>query len=127
ILAHHVTELVHGRTEADNAEAAAKALFSGEIAHLPEVTLRDVLSSVPSSSYAKSQLAGEGFALVDLLVATQLASSKREAREFLSSGSVTTNGRKVGLEDRAKSSDLLHGSMIALRRGKKHWHLTKWE
>jgi len=28
--------------------------------------------------------------------------------------------------DAAKSSDLLHGDTIALRRGKKNWHVTIW-
>jgi len=67
-----------------------------------------------------------GVPLLDLLVTTQLAASKREAKEFLAGGSVTMNGRKVGAEDAARTADLLHGSVIALRRGKKSWHVTRW-
>ncbi len=125
-LARHVTELLHGKSEVENAENAAKALFSGEIAGLPEATLREVLASVPSSTHAKSSL-GDGVALIDLLVTTKLAASKREAKEFLAGGSVSVNGRKAGADDKVTSSDLLHGSMIALRRGKKSWHLTTWK
>lgn len=125
-LARHVTEMLHGKAEVENSENAAKALFSGEIAGLPEATLREVLASVPSSSHDKATL-GAGVAVMDLLVTTKLAASKREAKEFLAGGSVTVNGKKAGAEDKVTSADLLHGSMIALRRGKKSWHVTRWE
>ncbi|MFA6046972.1 MAG: hypothetical protein WC718_18465, partial [Phycisphaerales bacterium] len=62
------------------------------------------------------------------LVSTALATSKREAKEFLGNGSVTINGtRKAGADDKVTSADLLHGGMILLRRGKKNWHLTMWQ
>lgn len=125
-LARHMTELLHGPTEADAAEAAAKALFSGDIASLPPALLDEALGSAPSSTHDKASL-GAGVPLVDLLVSVQLAQSRREAKEFLASGSVTVNGRKVGPEDRVTPADLLHGRVIALRRGKKHWHVTRWE
>ncbi|MGD9789100.1 MAG: tyrosine--tRNA ligase [Phycisphaerales bacterium] len=131
-LARHMTEMLHGTTEADHAESAAKALFSGEIAGLPEKTLREVLSTVPASTHPRSQLeSGEGgsggVVLLDLLVTTALAKSKREAREFLQAGSVTINGKKAEPDTTLSTKDLLHGTMIALRRGKKQWHLTTWE
>ena len=126
VLAREATTLLHGPTEAQNAENAAKALFSGEIAGLPLQTLRQVLANVPATKLAKSRL-DTGITLLDLLIETKLAASKREAREFLASGSVAVNGRKGGPEDVLKTSDLLHGSLIALRRGKKNWHLTEWE
>jgi tyrosyl-tRNA synthetase len=124
-LARTVTAMLHGETEAQHAEGAAKALFSGEIAHLPQDTLRDVFANVPSSDHPKASLAA-GVPILDLLVSTTLAQSKREAKEFLGNGSVTVNGRKVGVDDKLGTADLLHGSLIALRRGKKFWHLTRW-
>lgn len=126
-LARAATALLHGQEAVEQAEAAAKALFSGEIAHLPAATLAEVFASVPSSSFPKSKLAAPGVACLDLLVDTKLASSKREAREFLSAGSVSINGRKVGLEDYVTEADLLHGTTMAIRRGKKSWHVAKWE
>ena len=125
-LAHHATSLLHGEDEAIACEQAAKALFSGEIADLPEATLRAVLGEVPSSDHPKADLAGDGLALLDLLIETELASSKRQAREFLAAGSISINGRKVEGETSLTAADLLHGSMIAIRRGKKAWHLTRW-
>lgn len=109
------------------AEAAARALFSGEISGLSESELTEVFASAPSSEHEKALLAGEGVALVDFLTQTTLVKSKREAKEFLASGSVMVNSRKAGAEDRLRDSDLLHGKLIALRRGKKSWHVTRWK
>jgi len=125
LLAYSVTDMLHGKTEADNAVAAAKALFSGEVAVLSLTTLNEVFASVPSSRHDKAMLGG-GVALTDILVNTQLAKSKGEARDFLTQGAVSVNGRKVSATDVLRSDDLLHGEVIALRRGKKNWHITRW-
>ena len=126
-LARHMTELLHGVSEREGAEAAAQALFSGEIASLPEATLREALASAPTSTNAKTRLFGDGLALLDALVETGLCKSKREAREMLEKGSVLVNGRRAGLDDKLTNESLLFGSMIALRRGKKNWHLLRFE
>lgn len=125
-LARAATEIIHGNAEMEAAENAAKAFFSGDIAGLPARTLKEAFASVPSSSHAKTLLEGEGVALLDLLVQVGLAQSKREAKEFLAGGSVSVNGRKVTAEERLKTGDLLHGDTIAIRRGKKNWHVTTW-
>jgi hypothetical protein len=36
------------------------------------------------------------------------------------------NGERVPAQRRLTSADLLHGSRILLRRGKKQWHATRW-
>lgn len=124
-LARAATTILHGREAMEQAEAAGAALFSGEVASLDEGTLREVFGNVPRSEHSKSLLAG-GVDPVDLLVETQLAKSKREAREFLGNGSVSINGQKIGPETRLGPSHLLHGSMMAIRRGKKQWHVAHW-
>ncbi|HRQ71544.1 MAG TPA: tyrosine--tRNA ligase [Phycisphaerales bacterium] len=125
-LARHVTARLHGQSEADLAERASQALFSGDIAGLPPATLEQALAGAPSSDHPRDRLAGGGVALLDLLVETGLAKSKREAREFLASGSVSVNGVPAGTDRTLTSADLLHGRFLALRRGKKTWHLTRW-
>lgn len=124
-LAREATTILYGPAATEQAEAAAKALFSGEIAHLDEATLREVFAHVPSSEHSLERLAG-GADPLDLLVESGLAASRREGREFLANGSVTINGRKITPLERLGTTDLLHGSLIAIRRGKKQWHLTKW-
>jgi tyrosyl-tRNA synthetase len=89
-----------------------------------------VFNDVAHSDHARDALGGEGVLLVDLLPETTLAGSKREARQFLESGSVSINGIKVeqggALDRRLGLDDLLHDRLILLRRGKKTWHATRW-
>ena len=126
-LANAMTDLIHGRDERERAENAAQALFSGDVGSLDESLLDEVFADVPNSEHGKASLEGDGVPLVDLLAETTLAKSKREAREFLSNGAVSVNGERVENAERAlKTSDLLHGRTILLRRGKKAWHATRW-
>ena len=125
-LARHMTELLHGPAERENAEAAAKALFTGDIAHLPLATLEEALASAPATDHDKSQLEGPGLALVDLLAQTTLAKSKGEARTLLTQNSISVNGHKAAADARVTTATLLHGKIIAIRRGNKAWHITRW-
>lgn len=125
-LAYEATSLLHGQAEADAAVSASQALFSGDISSLPEATLRQVLAEVPSTERSGSGL-DEGVDLTELLVELGLATSKRQSREFLESGSVSVNGTKVDLGTKLTRGHLLHGSMVAIRRGKKNWHLVIWK
>jgi tyrosyl-tRNA synthetase len=125
-LARQMTRTIHGDDELAKVEAASKALFEGDVRSLPEDMLRDVFADVPHSKHDKTQLSGAGVSLVDLLAETTLASSKREARQFLQAGAVLLNGDKAGPEARVASEHLLHGHTILLKRGKKLWHATRW-
>jgi tyrosyl-tRNA synthetase len=126
-LAREITRLVHGEAELSKAEAASTALFSGDVRSLSQDLLREVFADVPHTQHAKQQLEGEGLALVELLPQTSLASSKREARQFLEAGAVLVNGEKASVDQRLTSASLLHGQTILLKRGKKQWHATRWE
>ena len=125
-LADHMTAMLHGQAQQRRAAAAAGALFSGDVAGLDERTLNEVFEGVPSSEHPRAMLSGEGVSLVDFLTETTLAKSKRETREFLGSGAVSVNGSKADSDRKLTESDLLHGSTILLRRGKKSWHVTRW-
>ena len=70
---------------------------------------------------------GHNSTLVDGLIEVGLASSKREAREFIRNGAVTLNGDKVTDEAFVLSSDAaIEGKFIVLRRGKKKYALAKF-
>lgn len=125
-LAAEATKLVHGEGGLARAEAATNALFSGEVAGLDEGTLAEAFAEAPSSDHDSALLAGEGLALVDILPQTSLCKSKREAREFLAAGSISVNGKKVGPESSLRAEDLMHGRLALLRRGRKAWHVTRW-
>lgn len=126
-LADSVTGLVHGKDAVARANAAAEALFSGEVAHLDADTLREVFAAAPSSDHAFSILEGDGWSILDALAETGLASSKSQAREFVKGGGVTINGEtKAAMNTRLTRDHLLHGEVILLRRGKKNWHVCKF-
>jgi len=124
-LAQEATTILHGREKMLVAEAAGKALFTGDINTLDNDTFLAVFLSVPTTEHAKAELA-DGVDMVGLLKEIGLASSNREAREFLNEGSVSINGQKITIDTKLTEDHLLHESYIAIRRGKKKWHLTKW-
>lgn len=125
-LARNMTALLHGEVELGRVESAAEALFSGDVRNLDEKLIEEVFADVPHSQHPRNQLEGAGLDLIELLPQTTLASSKREAREFLTGGAVAVNGEKVSADHKLFTRDLLHGRTILLKRGKKNWHATKW-
>lgn len=126
-LAVEATTLVHGGAEAAKAEQASRALFGSEIAELGERELLDVLAEAPSSSHPRSSL-GEGSPLIELLIDSGLATSRKNAREFIGGGGVYINNTRQTDIDRAVGErDLLHGRYVVLRRGKKNHHLVSFE
>ncbi len=125
-LAQHMTKLIHGEAVLNAVESAVQALFGGDVRALDEKMLAEVFADVPSSEHDKVTLGGEGASLAELLANTSLASSRRQAREFLQNGAVAVNGEKVAADYVLRSEDLLHGTTILLKRGKKNWHATQW-
>ena len=72
----------------------------------------------------RKQLAA-GFALVDALIGTGLATSKAEARRGLSSNGFSLNGEKIGAERPLGAADLLAGRYIVLQKGKRSYALVE--
>jgi len=119
-LAREVTRMVHGEDEMRKAEEATAALFSrgapGEFTVPP---------GAPTSELPRSDLSQ--LTVVDLLVRTQLATSKGAARRDIEGGGVNLNDQRV--EDPARAltdADLRQGNLMLLRKGKKTYHLVKF-
>ena len=65
--------------------------------------------------------------IVDLLVDYNVCSSKREAREFVTGGTISINGEKVtDLEKVITSKDSIENKYMILRRGKKKYYLFEF-
>jgi len=126
LLAREMTTMLHGSGETSRAEAAAQALFSGDVRSLDAQTAEEIAGDLPATEHLRSSLQGEGVQLVDVLAETSLAKSRREAREFLGSGAIMVNGERAAPDRMLVSQDLLFGRTIFLRRGRKHWHATRW-
>ncbi len=119
-LAEHVTTLVHGPEETEHARAASAALFGGgDLRALSPSTLSAALSEAGA---ARLDPAEEVPTLVDLLVLSGLAGSKGEARRTVSEGGAYLNNERIEDPDYAPGDDdLIGGSWLVLRRGKKNF------
>ncbi|HXQ58487.1 MAG TPA: S4 domain-containing protein, partial [Acidimicrobiales bacterium] len=125
-LARDVCTLVHGETETRRAETAANALYSEEITELDELTLLDMCADAPTSVLSRARL--DDMTLVDVLVATGLAKSKGQARTTITQGGAYVNNRRVDdAEARLGAHDLLFDRYLVLRRGRRDYHLLRFE
>ena len=109
ILAHELTEMVHGKEEADKAEAAAKALFSGEgnDENMPTTELENVPE--------------EGIQLLDAMIAANLITSKGEGRRLIEQGGVSVNNEKVTDVYMVLTKEMLKEG-VKIKKGKKVFH-----
>ena len=111
LLAHELTELVHGKEEADKAEATAKALFAGggDDANMPTTTL------------AAADIPEDGIGIIDLMSICSLIPSKGEGRRLVEQGGVSVDGEKVPSFDFKVSKEALL-SGVKIKKGKKVFH-----
>ena len=117
-LAEHVTTLVHGAEETEHARAASAALFGGgDLRTLSPSTLAAALTEAGAARVDAGQ---EVPTMVDLLVLSGLARSKGEARRTVGEGGAYLNNERIEDPDFVPSdADLIGGSWLVLRRGKK--------
>jgi len=115
-LAEQVTTLVHGAEETAQVQAAAAALFGGgDLGGLSPATLGAALREAGSTN-----VSGELPSYVDLMVETGLAKSRGDARRTIADGGAYLNNQRVEDAELVPSaSDLVGGSWLVLRRGKK--------
>jgi tyrosyl-tRNA synthetase len=90
----------------------------GDLGEQPESTLAAALTEVGLTTVRATP---DGMpTVVDLLVATELATSKSAARRAIAEGGAYLNNRKVTAEDAVpEAADLLYGRYLVLRRGRR--------
>jgi tyrosyl-tRNA synthetase len=117
-LAEDVTRTVHGEEGLEAAKRITEALFSGSLDTLTADDLAQIgQDGMPSASIDTSEIT-----LMDALKETGIASSNREARDFIKANAISVNGEKVtDIEKSLSAADALHGKYIILRRGKKNY------
>lgn len=112
VLAMEATTLLHGRDEAERARETSRALFSGDAG---------AIEAAPTTEITPAEVAS-GMTIVDLLVRTKLASSKREARTLIDQRGVRLNGQEVNSVDRVLvDADVAQNSAL-LQKGRKTYH-----
>lgn len=119
-LAWEIVKDLHGKAEADNAVQVSEKLFAGDFKGLSVSDIMTGMKGVPTFKY-DSELS-----LVDLLVNNKIASSKREAREFIKGNAISINGDIFNDESTIITKDLaLEGKVLIIRRGKKKYFLAE--
>ena len=118
-LAKEIITFIHDEESYNSAVKISDCLFSGNIKELTEKELIDAMSGVDTYEISEEQN------IVDCLVNTGILSSKREAREFISNGSISINGEKItDLEMLVNKDSSLYNKYIVVRRGKKKYYLV---
>ena len=118
ILAREVITDIHGKEEYEKALKLSQVLFSGDIKELTSKEIEEVFKGVPTYETEP------GKTLIDVLVESHAASSKREAREFINNGAISINGDVVKDENcLIDNSKAIDDKYIAIRRGKKKYYL----
>ena len=108
LLAYELTKLVHGKEEADKADAAAKAIFAGG----------GNSEDMPSTTIAAADLTDGKIGILTLLVKCGLCPSNGEARRLVTQNGIAVNGEKFtdpkGLVDLSEP--------VVIKKGKKIFH-----
>ncbi len=119
-LARELTTLVHGEAAFQESLKITEALFTGNIEELTADEIEMGFRGLPSTTVAEDKN------IVDVLLETGIASSKRDARELLQSGAVSVNGKKVSdLDFRVEKSQSIGGRFTIVRKGKKKYSLLR--
>ena len=116
-LAREIITDLHGKDEFEKAVKTSENLFSGNI---KDIDVKDLLIGLKDVPHFK----GEECTLIDLLVNNAVASSRREAREFLSSNAISINGDIVTDENMPITKDMSIDGILIIRRGKKKYYLV---
>lgn len=110
-LAYSLTELVHGKEEADKAQAAAKALFAGGADD----------SNMPTTEVEQSDLEDGKITVLSLMIKAGMIKSNGEGRRLIQQGGISVNDEKISDVFTAVSADELKDSII-VKKGKKVFH-----
>ena len=109
VLAYEVTQLVHGKEEADKAQQAAEALFGGAGA----------LDNAPTVNISREMI---GSKLVDVLAAAGIFASKGEGRRLIQGGGLYVADVKVADPEAVLGATVFEGDSVLIRKGKKSYH-----
>lgn len=117
-LAREIITDLHGKEEYEKALRLSQVLFNGDVSSLTSTEIEQVFHGVTNFKIENSEN------ILDFLVNNGIVASKREAREFISSGSIMINGIKITDLDFIVSKDkAIEGKYIIVRRGKKKYYL----
>lgn len=111
VLAYSLTELVHGKEEADKAHAAAKALFAGgsDDSNMPTTTVED------------ADFEDDKVTVLSLMIKAGMIKSNGEGRRLIQQGGISVNDEKITDVFTAVSKDDIANGIV-VKKGKKVFH-----
>ena len=120
ILAREIITDLHGKEEYEKAVRITESLFRGDFSSLSNEELEEAFKG---NDVKNIKL---GINIVDGLVETGAATSKREARELISNGSITIKENRIeSLEKAIEKTDLINETYLVIKRGKKKYYIAK--
>ncbi|QVK09593.1 tyrosine--tRNA ligase [Mycoplasma mycoides] len=115
-LASEMTKFVHQQQGLDKALKLTEAFFSGDLFSLTDDLFKMALNSLPNTQINKDTK------VIDALIELKAASSKREAREFLTNKAIMINNQIIEDENTLISSfDLIQNKYLLVKKGKKKY------
>ena len=119
-LAKEIVTFLHGKEACDRAIMISEALFSGKVKSLTKKEINEVFKGVPTFETS------DNINIIDMLVNGKIASSKREAREFVNAGSITINEEKITGEEFMVTRDIaIEEDVLVVKRGKKKYFIGR--
>lgn len=112
VLAYSLTELVHGKEEADKAQEAARALFGNK-------TNTD---NMPSTDLISADFEDGSIKILELLKKCGLIPSNGEGRRLIQQGGVSVDGEKVTDVFADIPASAFEKGYVVIKKGKKVFH-----
>lgn len=118
-LAREIITDLHGKEEYEKAVKLSQVLFTENFADLTKEDVGEIFDNNDIVNVTSD-------ALVDLIIEVKAASSKREAREFITNGAIKINGNKMtDVNYVITNKDFIDNTYIIVKRGKKNYYVGK--
>ena len=106
--------------EYERAKKLAQSLFNNKFEDLTKQDIADLFDEQDMKEV------NVDISIVDIVISVGAASSKREAREFITSGAVSLNGNKITDINQIISADMfIDNTYVIIKRGKKNYYVGK--
>ncbi len=121
ILAREIITDLHGKEAYEEAVEISESLFKGDIKKLNANEIETAFKGLTPYQITEEKN------IVDLLTEADICKSKREAREFITNGSITLNGEKIENTDFLVNKNVaIEQKYVVIRRGKKKYYIIKF-
>ena len=118
-LAEEIITFIHSKEDYEKALNLSEILFTEKFKSLTKEDIKDIFNEEDMTEIKETNL-------VDLLIEIKAASSKREAREFITNNAIKVNGEKINdLDYKVTTNDFIDNTYIIIKRGKKNYYVGK--